>query len=125
MRKSSDQPSQSSIIDAPHGEAHTTQQKRYSHVRNNRKTEGEARSSRSLEKPHGSGDLAPRTRLCVCQRLPDGRRPHELYLAVLFENKETYVANANRPGTNADYEKMMQFLVTAPEWHDGKILHSH
>jgi quinol monooxygenase YgiN len=51
--------------------------------------------------------------------------PNELYLAVLFENKETYVANANRPGTNADFEKMMQLLVAEPEWHDGKVLHSH
>ena len=51
--------------------------------------------------------------------------PNELYLAVLFENKETYVANANRPGTNADFEKMMQLLVAEPEWHDGKVVHSH
>ena len=50
--------------------------------------------------------------------------PNELYLAVLFENKETYVANANRPDTNADFEKMMQFLVTEPEWHDGTVVHS-
>jgi quinol monooxygenase YgiN len=51
--------------------------------------------------------------------------PNEFYLAVLFENKETHVANANRPGTNADFEKMMQLLVAEPEWHDGKVVHSH
>ena len=51
--------------------------------------------------------------------------PNELYLTVMFENKETYVANANRPGTNADFEKMMQLLVAEPEWHDGKVVHSH
>jgi quinol monooxygenase YgiN len=50
--------------------------------------------------------------------------PNELYLAVLFENKETYVANANRPDTNAEFEKMMQFLAAEPEWHDGNVLHS-
>lgn len=50
--------------------------------------------------------------------------PNELYLTVMFENKETYVANANRPATNADFEKMMQFLVAEPEWHDGEVVHT-
>ena len=50
--------------------------------------------------------------------------PNELYVTVLFENKETYVANANHPDTNADFEKMMQFLVAEPEWHDGTVVHS-
>jgi quinol monooxygenase YgiN len=51
--------------------------------------------------------------------------PNELYLAVLFESKETYIANANSPESDADFKKMMQFLVAEPEWHDGKILYSH
>ncbi len=45
------------------------------------------------------------------------------YLAVMFKNKETYVVNANQPETNADFEKMMQYLVAEPEWHDGEISH--
>jgi quinol monooxygenase YgiN len=50
--------------------------------------------------------------------------PNELYLTVMFENKETYVANANRPETDADFKKMMQLLVAEPEWHDGEVVHS-
>jgi quinol monooxygenase YgiN len=50
--------------------------------------------------------------------------PNELYLTVMFENKETYVANANRPETNADFEKMMRFLVAEPEWRDGEVVHT-
>ncbi len=48
--------------------------------------------------------------------------PNELYLVVMFESKETYQANADRPETNADFEKMMQFLVAEPEWHDGEVV---
>jgi quinol monooxygenase YgiN len=48
--------------------------------------------------------------------------PNELYLAVVFESKDAYVANANRPETDADFKKMMQFLVAEPEWHDGQVI---
>jgi len=48
--------------------------------------------------------------------------PNVLYLAVMFESKEAYQANADRPETNADFEKMMQFLVAEPEWHDGEVV---
>jgi quinol monooxygenase YgiN len=50
--------------------------------------------------------------------------PNELYLTVMFENKETYVANARRPETDADFKRMMQFLVAEPEWHDGEVVHT-
>ena len=48
--------------------------------------------------------------------------PNVLYLAVMFESKAAYRANANRPETNAEFEKMMQFLVAEPEWHDGEVM---
>jgi quinol monooxygenase YgiN len=50
--------------------------------------------------------------------------PNTLYLAVVFESEQAYKANADLPETNADFEKMMQFLVTEPEWHDGTIIWS-
>lgn len=49
--------------------------------------------------------------------------PNELYLAVVFENKEAYHANANNPERNALYEKMRSLLTRDPEWHDGEIIY--
>jgi quinol monooxygenase YgiN len=48
--------------------------------------------------------------------------PQELYLAVVFTSKETYLANANSPEQNAEYEQLLSFLEAPPEWHDGTIL---
>jgi len=48
--------------------------------------------------------------------------PDELYLVVLFESKEAYHANANRPETHADYLKWSAFLTAEPEWHDGEVI---
>ena len=48
--------------------------------------------------------------------------PNVLYLVVMFESKEAYRANAEKPETNADFEKMMKFLVSEPEWHDGEVM---
>jgi quinol monooxygenase YgiN len=50
--------------------------------------------------------------------------PNVLYLTVMFENKETYVTNAKSPGADADFKRMMQFLVADPEWHDGEVVHT-
>ena len=51
--------------------------------------------------------------------------PAVFYMAVIFDSKESYVANANSPGQNDRYEKMLALLERAPEWHDGEIVHSH
>ena len=48
--------------------------------------------------------------------------PNVLYLVVMSESKAAYRADADRPETNADFEKMMQFLVAEPEWHDGEVM---
>ena len=50
--------------------------------------------------------------------------PNEFYLAVIFENKEAYQKNAQRPETNTDYEEMIRYLDGEPEWNDGEIVHS-
>ncbi len=48
--------------------------------------------------------------------------PNEFYLAVVFESKEAYVANANSPEQNQDFLRLMEYLESEPEWHDGEIV---
>lgn len=50
--------------------------------------------------------------------------PNEYYMVVIFESKEAYVANATSPGQNERYEEMLALLESAPEWHDGEIIHA-
>ena len=49
--------------------------------------------------------------------------PNEYYLAVVWDTKESYVANANSPEQHARYQKYVQALEAEPEWHDGEIIH--
>jgi len=49
--------------------------------------------------------------------------PGECYLVVMFDSKESYVANAESPGQDARYRKMLEHLVAEPEWHDGEIVY--
>jgi hypothetical protein len=44
------------------------------------------------------------------------------WMAVIFENQEKYRANADSPEQNERYEKMMEALAAAPEWHDGEVV---
>ena len=48
--------------------------------------------------------------------------PDEFYIVVVFESKESYHANAQRPETNADYERMLEYVEGEPEWKDGEIV---
>jgi hypothetical protein len=48
--------------------------------------------------------------------------PQEYYLAVVFENKEAYWANAQSPEQHTRFEQMMALLEGEPEWHDGEII---
>lgn len=47
--------------------------------------------------------------------------PNEYYLAVIFESRESYRANAESPEQNARYEKWRPLLEADPEWHDGEV----
>ncbi len=49
---------------------------------------------------------------------------NEYYLAVVFESKELYLANAASPEQNARYTQMMELLVSDPEWHDGEVVYT-
>lgn len=48
--------------------------------------------------------------------------PNTLMLAVVFESRESYHANAGSAEQHAEYLKMMEFLAAEPEWNDGEII---
>jgi quinol monooxygenase YgiN len=50
--------------------------------------------------------------------------PSEYYLAVIFDSKEAYHANAASPEQDARYRQLRQLLQGDPEWHDGEIVYS-
>lgn len=49
--------------------------------------------------------------------------PQIYFLAVVFESKEAYMANANSPEQHAEYVRYRAMLEEEPEWHDGEIVH--
>jgi quinol monooxygenase YgiN len=49
--------------------------------------------------------------------------PNEYYLAVMFESREAYHANAQSPEQNDRYQKMAALIDGEPKWHDGEILY--
>lgn len=49
--------------------------------------------------------------------------PNDYYMAVIFDSKEAYRANAESPEQDARYHKMLASLEGAPEWHDGEIIY--
>ena len=40
----------------------------------------------------------------------------------VFENKEAHIANANRPEQHESFVRMMEHLVSEPQWNDGEYL---
>ncbi len=48
--------------------------------------------------------------------------PDEFYLVAIFQDKETYFANADSVQQHEQYLKFRSFLVEDPEWHDGDIV---
>ena len=48
--------------------------------------------------------------------------PNLLTVVVIFEDRESYHANAASPEQHAEFLKMMQFLASEPEWNDGEII---
>jgi quinol monooxygenase YgiN len=49
--------------------------------------------------------------------------PNAFMMAVIFDDKASYVANANSPEQNARYQEMVALLEGPPEWHDGEIVY--
>lgn len=50
--------------------------------------------------------------------------PNELFMAVLFESRETYMANADSPEQHEEYLQIRELLEGDPEWHDGTVVHA-
>ena len=53
------------------------------------------------------------------------RDPNEVYLAVAFKDKESYVANARDPKQDERFRKLRGLLTADPDWHDGEVIGSH
>jgi hypothetical protein len=50
--------------------------------------------------------------------------PDEYILAVAFESREAYAANAASPEQDARYQELRALLEADPEWNDGEIVHA-
>ena len=48
--------------------------------------------------------------------------PNTYFLAVVFEGKEAYVANASSAEYDAMYQHLLRLLQWPPEWHDGEVV---
>lgn len=48
--------------------------------------------------------------------------PDTYYMVAVFENKQTYDANAESPEQDARYRKLAALLDGEPQWNDGEII---
>jgi antibiotic biosynthesis monooxygenase (ABM) superfamily enzyme len=51
--------------------------------------------------------------------------PDTYFLAVMFDDKASYMANAASPEQDARYQEYRSLLESDPEWHDGEIVYGH
>lgn len=52
------------------------------------------------------------------------QNPNECYMVVMFQDRESYRRNADDPAQHQRYLRMLDMLVTEPEWHDGEVVFS-
>jgi quinol monooxygenase YgiN len=50
--------------------------------------------------------------------------PNVAYVVAIFDDKESYRANADSPEQHQRYLKMREQLTADPEWHDGTYIAS-
>ena len=48
--------------------------------------------------------------------------PDELWMVVMFESREAYLANARSTEQNAEYRQARHYMESDPEWHDGVVV---
>jgi heme-degrading monooxygenase HmoA len=53
------------------------------------------------------------------------KEPNELWLVAIFNDRDSYNANANSPEQDVEFRSLMQFFKSEPEWHDGEIVFEH
>jgi len=85
-------------------------------------------------KPGKVDDFIAFSRDFADQRRPKGyigeyiyqmdKNPNELIMAVLFQDKESYLANAQDPEMDKQYRQYREFLEADPVWHDGEVIYS-
>ncbi|HET7093825.1 MAG TPA: antibiotic biosynthesis monooxygenase [Thermomicrobiales bacterium] len=51
--------------------------------------------------------------------------PTVAYLAVGFESKAAYLANAGSPEQHERYLRLRALMTADPEWHDGEIIFAY
>ncbi len=48
----------------------------------------------------------------------EDKDPNRVVAVIHFRDRDSYLANASRPQTDAEYQEMLQFLAGPPEWTD-------
>lgn len=48
--------------------------------------------------------------------------PNTYMMAVMFDSRDAYLANAQSPAQHTRYLKFRELLASDPEWHDGEII---
>lgn len=48
----------------------------------------------------------------------EDKDPDRIVMIVFFKDRDSYIANANRPDTNTQYEQQLDYLEGPPEWID-------
>jgi quinol monooxygenase YgiN len=48
----------------------------------------------------------------------EDKDPNRMVMVIHFRDRESYQANADRPETNEQYQKQLEFLEGEPEWID-------
>ncbi|MGA8634833.1 MAG: antibiotic biosynthesis monooxygenase [Candidatus Dormiibacterota bacterium] len=48
----------------------------------------------------------------------EDKDPDRIVMIVHFKDRESYLANANRAGTDEDYRRQLEYLEGEPEWID-------
>jgi antibiotic biosynthesis monooxygenase (ABM) superfamily enzyme len=46
----------------------------------------------------------------------------EYWMAVVFDSKESYRANAEDPAQDERFQKLASIMAAEPEWHDGEVI---
>jgi heme-degrading monooxygenase HmoA len=71
-----------------------------------------------LMKEYETLPLHGHVRTTVCRMDAD---TSEYFVAVVFEDRDSYRANAESPEQDARYQKMTALLDAEPEWRDGEV----
>lgn len=53
------------------------------------------------------------------------RDPNEYFMAVFFEDRASYHANASDPAQHDRYLKMRDLLTADPDWNDGEVIYAY